>query len=63
VYGNCAGGGLALQALAGNSNFAAAGILYGYVRSDLKSTEPPPAAATDAWAKMIAWYGKYLSTT
>lgn len=126
IYGNCAGGGLALQALAGNSNYAAAGILYGYVRADLKSTEPPPpaaftwaatvtkpvigfyggldgsikpadvqraygmfkaphdvtvypdakhgfldderagynaAAATDAWAKMTAWYGKYLTTT
>lgn len=126
VYGNCAGGGLALQALAGNSNYAAASILYGYVRADLKATEPPPpaaftwaatvttpvigfyggldgsikpadvktaygmfqaphdftvypnakhgfldderasydpAAATDAFAKMTAWYGKYLTTT
>lgn len=126
MYGNCAGGGLALQALAGNSNYAAAGILYGYVRADLKSTEPPPPAAfawaatvttpvigfyggadgsikpadvqtaygmfqaphevtvypdaphaflddtrssyrpgpaTDAWAKLTAWYGKYLTTT
>jgi len=125
MYGNCAGGGLALQALAGNANYAAAGILYGYVRADLKSTEPPPAAAfawaatvttpvigfyggadgsiktadvqtaygmfkaphdvtvypdakhgfldderasynpaaaTDAWSKMTAWYGKYLTT-
>jgi carboxymethylenebutenolidase len=125
LYGNCGGGGLALQALSGNTNYAAAAILYGYVRGDLKSTDPPPPEAfawaarvttpvigfyggadgsikaadiqtaygmfkgphdvtiypdaphaflddtrnryrpdpaTDAWAKMIAWYGKYLTT-
>ncbi len=125
LYGNCGGGGLALQAMSGNSNYAAVAVLYGYVRSDLKATEPPPAsaftwaaevttpaigfyggadtgikvadvqtafgmfkgphdvtvypdaphaflddtrpsyrpaAATDAFAKMTAWYGKYLMT-
>jgi carboxymethylenebutenolidase len=126
MYGNCMGGGIVLQALVGNKNYDAASVLYGYVRADRKTTEPPPdgafdwapkvsaavigayggldtsiaipdiqaayaklggphdvtvypdakhgfldderasynpAAATDAWTKMIAWYGKYLSTT
>ena len=125
LYGNCGGGGLALQALSGNTNYAAAAVLYGYVRADLKTTEPPPSeafawaalvttpvigfyggadgsiktadvqtaygmfkgphdvtiypdaphaflddtrasyrpeAAADAWTKMTAWYGKYLTT-
>jgi carboxymethylenebutenolidase len=125
LYGNCMGGGIVLQALVGNANYAAASVLYGYVRADRKTTEPPPdgafdwapqvsaavigfygaqdaginpvdvqaafakiagphnvtvypdaahaflddtrgayrpAAATDAWNQMIAWYGKYLTT-
>jgi len=126
IYGNCMGGGIALQALVGNKDYDAAAVLYGYVRADRKTTEPPPdgafdwapkvsaavigfygggdasiaipdvqaayakiagphdvtvypdakhaflddtrpsyvpAAATDAFAKMTAWYGKYLTTT
>lgn len=126
LYGNCMGGGIVLQALVGNKDYDAASVLYGYVRADRKTTEPPPdgafdwapkvsaavigfyggqdasiaipdvqaayakiagphdvtvypdakhgflddtrgsyqaAAATDAFAKMIAWYGKYLTTT
>ena len=126
LYGNCMGGGIVLQALVGNTNYDAASVLYGYVRTDRKVTEPPPdgafdwaaqvtapvigfyaggdgginvldvqaayaklkgphdvtvypdakhgflddtragylaPAATDAFAKMIAWYGKYLTTT
>jgi carboxymethylenebutenolidase len=125
LYGNCMGGGIVLQALVGNKDYDAASVLYGYVRADRKTTEPPPdgafdwapkvsaaviggyggadasiaavdvqaayaklggphdvtiypdaphgfldderpsyraAAATDAFAKMIAWYGKYLTT-
>jgi carboxymethylenebutenolidase len=126
LYGNCMGGGIVLQALVGNKDYDAASVLYGYVRADRKTTEPPPdgafdwapkvsaavigfygggdasiavpdvqaayakiagphdvtvyptakhgflddtrgsydaSAATDAFAKMIAWYGKYLTTT
>lgn len=126
IYGNCMGGGIVLQALVGNKDYDAAAVLYGYVRADRKTTEPPPdgafdwapkvsaavigfyggldgsiaipdvqaayaklggphdvtvypdakhgfldderasynaEAATDAWAKMTAWYGKYLTTT
>jgi carboxymethylenebutenolidase len=125
IYGNCMGGGIALQQLAGTTNYAAAAIAYGYVRADRKTTEPPPpgafdwaatvttptigsyagndsgivpadveaayarmpgphdvkiypgtvhgflddtreqydaAAATDAWTRMYAWLGKYLTT-
>jgi carboxymethylenebutenolidase len=120
------GGGIVLQALAGNNDYDAAAELYGYVRPDRKAGEAPrdgafdwapkvttpvygfyagldggiavadaraafaqlggpheiavypdakhgffddtradylPAAATDAFAKMSAWYGKYLTTT
>jgi carboxymethylenebutenolidase len=126
LYGNCMGGGIVLQALVGNKDYDAAAVLYGYVRADRKTTEPPPDGAfdwapkvttpvigfyagqdasigaldiaaafaklagphdvttypdgkhgflddtrssyngpdaTDAFAKMIAWYGKYLTTT
>jgi len=125
LYGNCMGGGLALQAAAANPVFAAICELYGYVRTDRKTTEPAPAdaydyaahitaatmgfyggadtsinpddvkaafakinaphdfivypdaphaflddtrpsyrpgPASDAWSKMVAWYGKYLTT-
>ena len=126
IYGNCMGGGIVLQALVGNKDYDAASVLYGYVRADRKTTEPPPDGAfdwasnvstpvigfyagqdgsiaipdvqavyaklagphdvtvypdakhgfldderasyngpdaTDAWTKMTAWYGKYLTTT
>jgi carboxymethylenebutenolidase len=126
LYGNCMSGGIALQAVAGDpTNYAALCELYGYVRTDRKMTQPPPAdafdyastitiptlgfyagadtgisvddakaafakikgpheiyiypdaphgflddtrgsyrpgPATDAWDKMVAWYGKYLKT-
>jgi carboxymethylenebutenolidase len=52
LYGNCMGGGIALQAAAGNSNYAAVCELYGYVRADRKTTEPPPDGAF-AWAPTI----------
>jgi carboxymethylenebutenolidase len=52
IYGNCMGGGIALQALVGNTNFAAASVLYGYVRADRKTTEPPPPDAF-AWAPKV----------
>ncbi len=52
IYGNCMGGGLALQALVGNTDFAAASVLYGYVRADRATTEPPPAGAFD-WARNV----------
>ena len=125
MYGNCMGGGIVLQTLASNPVFAAACELYGYVRTDRKTSEPAPddaydyapkikaavmgfyggadksinpddvkaafdkfggphdfivypdaphgflddtrgayraGPAADAWAKMVAWYGKYLTT-
>lgn len=52
LYGNCGGGGLALQALAGNTNYDAAGVLYGFVRGDRSATEPPPPSAF-AWAARV----------
>ena len=126
LYGNCMGGGIVLQAIAGNSNYGAASVFYGYVRADRKATQPPPpeafawadtvttpvvgsyaandngiapedleatygrfkaphdlktypgtshgffddtrasydaAASTDAWARTLAWFGKYLKAT
>ena len=61
LYGNCMGGGIVLQALAGNTDYDAASVLYGYVRADRKTTEPPPAGAFD-WAPkvnaaVIGFYG------
>jgi carboxymethylenebutenolidase len=53
LYGNCGGGGMALQALAGNTNYAAAAIAYGFVRADRKNTEPPPPGAID-WAAQVS---------
>ena len=52
IYGNCMGGGIALQALVGNPRFAAASVLYGYVRADRKTSQPPPADAF-AWASKV----------
>ena len=52
LYGNCGGGGLALQALVGNANYNAAGVPYGFVRADRARTEPPPPAAL-AWAARV----------
>jgi carboxymethylenebutenolidase len=52
LYGNCMGGGIALQAAVGNSNYAAICELYGYVRADRKTTEPPPDGAFD-WAPQV----------
>jgi carboxymethylenebutenolidase len=52
LYGNCMGGGIALQAASGNSNYAAVCELYGYVRADRKTSQPPPADAF-AWAPLI----------
>jgi carboxymethylenebutenolidase len=61
LYGNCMGGGLALQAAAGNTDYAAVSELYGYVRVDRKTTQPPPPEAL-AWAARmttptIGFYG------
>jgi carboxymethylenebutenolidase len=61
LYGNCMGGGIALQAAAGNTNYAAVSELYGYVRADRKTTQPPPPEAF-AWAAQmttptIGFYG------
>jgi len=53
IYGNCMGGGNALQALVGNTRFAAASVLYGYVRADRLTTEPPPPGAFD-WAAQVS---------
>lgn len=53
LYGNCMGGGIALQAAVGNTNYAAVCELYGYVRADRKATEPPPPDAFD-WAPKIS---------
>jgi carboxymethylenebutenolidase len=52
LYGNCMGGGIALQAASGNSNYAAVCELYGYVRTDRKTTVPPPPDAFD-WASTV----------
>jgi carboxymethylenebutenolidase len=52
IYGNCMGGGMALQALVANQRFAAASILYGYVRADRKTSQPPPPDAF-AWAPKV----------
>ncbi len=52
IYGNCMGGGMALQALVGNTNYAAASVLYGYVRADRKTSQPPPPDAFD-WAPKV----------
>jgi carboxymethylenebutenolidase len=53
LYGNCMGGGIALQALVGNTDYDAAAVLYGYVRADRKTTEPPPDGAFD-WAPKVS---------
>jgi carboxymethylenebutenolidase len=53
IYGNCMGGGMALQALVGNTDFAAASVLYAYVRADRTTTEPPPPDAF-AWAPQVS---------
>ena len=53
IYGNCMGGGIVLQALVGNHDYDAAAILYGYVRADRKTTEPPPDGAFD-WAPKVS---------
>lgn len=52
VMGFCAGGGFALQALAGNADYAAAAIFYGYVRTDRKADQPAPPE-TLAWAATV----------
>ncbi len=52
LFGNCGGGGLALQALVSNTNYDAAAIAYGFVRTDRAATEPPPPAAL-AWAAHV----------
>jgi carboxymethylenebutenolidase len=52
IYGNCGGGGLALQALAGTTGYDAAAVLYGFVRADRAATEPPPPSAF-AWAARV----------
>jgi carboxymethylenebutenolidase len=52
LYGNCMGGGIVLQALVGNKDYDAAAELYGYVRADRKTTEPPPDGAFD-WATKV----------
>ena len=52
IYGNCMGGGIALQSLVANTDFAAASVLYGYVRADRKTTQPPPPDAF-AWAPKV----------
>ena len=61
LYGNCMGGGIALQAAAGNTNYAAVSELYGYVRADRKTTQPPPPEALGWAAQMttptIGFYG------
>jgi carboxymethylenebutenolidase len=61
LYGNCGGGGLALQALVGNTDYDAAAILYGFVRADRAASQPTPPAAL-AWAArvttpVIGFYG------
>jgi carboxymethylenebutenolidase len=43
---------MALQALVGNTNFAAASVLYGYVRADRLTAQPPPPDAF-AWAPKV----------
>jgi carboxymethylenebutenolidase len=53
IYGNCMGGGIVLQALPGNNDYDAAAVLYGYVRADRKTTEPPPDGAFD-WAPKVS---------
>jgi carboxymethylenebutenolidase len=54
LYGNCMGGGIALQAAAASGNaYAAVAELYGYVRTDRKVSEPPPADAYD-WAPKVS---------
>jgi carboxymethylenebutenolidase len=53
LYGNCMGGGIVLQALVGTTDYDAASVLYGYVRADRKTTEPPPDGAFD-WAPKIS---------
>lgn len=69
LYGNCMGGGLALQAAAGNNNYAAVCELYGYVRADRKASLPVPPEALAWAAKMttpaLGFYGgadKSIST-
>lgn len=52
IMGFCAGGGFALQALAGNTNYTAASIFYGYVRSDRGNSQPAPPE-TLAWASEV----------
>jgi carboxymethylenebutenolidase len=53
LYGNCMGGGIALQALVEKTDYDAAAVLYGYVRADRKTTEPPPDGAFD-WAPQVS---------
>jgi carboxymethylenebutenolidase len=52
LYGNCMGGGIALQTAASTPAFAAVAELYGYVRTDRKTSEPPPPDAFD-WAPHV----------
>jgi carboxymethylenebutenolidase len=52
IYGNCMGGGMALQALVGTTRFAAASVLYAYVRADRTTSQPPPPDAF-AWAPKV----------
>lgn len=62
IYGNCMGGGVVLQLIGGNHDFAAASVFYGYVRADRKSTQPPPADAFN-WADAVTTpvVGSYAS--
>jgi carboxymethylenebutenolidase len=52
IYGNCMGGGLAMQQIAGNSSFDAACVFYGPVRNDRKTGKPTPPEAL-AWAATV----------
>lgn len=52
MMGFCGGGGFALQALAGNDNYAAASIFYGFVRTDRRADQPAPPE-TLAWAERV----------
>jgi carboxymethylenebutenolidase len=52
IYGNCMGGGIALQALVDNTTYAAASVLYGYVRADRDISQPAPPGAF-AWATKV----------
>jgi carboxymethylenebutenolidase len=52
IYGNCMGGGLAMQQIAGNTSFGAACVFYGPVRNDRKTAKPTPREAL-AWAATV----------